>query len=697
MAPPALRPLAERLAHQLSLPRDRVTATLALLDEGNTVPFIARYRKERTGGLDEVQIRAVEEQAELQRELDKRRETVLASIQEQGKLSPELEARVLACTTKTELEDLYLPYRPRRRTRAKLARERGLEPLAGRIARQPFDGDPEREARAFVDPGKEVPDVEAALAGARDIVAERVAEHAPIRAHVRDNFARHGVLTCAVKKEFAGQTTKYESWYDYRDPLHRIPSHRFLAIERGEAEGVLKRNLEVDDDRLVDRILGMLRFERRSPFAPQLVLSAGDAFKRLLRPSIKGECLREAKEAADLAAVTIFAKNLAALLLAPPLGEQPVLGIDPGLRTGCKCAAVDATGRFLGHETIFPHEGASAERRNNAGLRLLQLVERYRPQALAVGNGTAGRETEAFARETLKAAGRSELPVVLVNESGASVYSASETAREEFPDLDLTVRGAISIARRLQDPLAELVRVEPRAIGVGQYQHDVDQKMLARKLDEVVESCVNQVGVELNTASAPLLARVAGLGPKTATRIVAHRNENGPFRSRRALLDVKGLGARTYEQAAGFLRVRGWRPPPRRLCRPPGALCPRGAHGPRSRRRAERARRRGTADPSTRRTALRRRRGRRADAPGHPRRARAAGPRSPGAVRAAPLPRRCPATGRPRGRDGPRRRRHERHGLRCLRGHRGAPRRTRAHLAARRPLRPRSQRGRTGR
>ncbi len=559
MAPPSS--LALRLARQLELPEAGVAATLALLEEGNTVPFIARYRKERTGGLDEVQIRSLEEQSAYHTELDKRRETVLESIREQGKLTPSLEERIRACLSKTEMEDLYLPYRPKRKTRASVARERGLEPLAGRIARQPLDGRPEEDARGFVDPKNDVADVEAALAGARDIVAERIAEHAPVRATVRDAYARHGVLTCKVKKGHEGERTKFESWYDYRDPLTRVPSHRFLAIQRGEAEGILKLSLEIEEDRVVDQLLGQLRYERRSAYGKQLAMAAADAFKRLLRPVIRGERLKEAKQKADSTAVGVFAKNLSALLLAPPLGEQAVLGVDPGIRTGCKCAAVDVTGRFLGHDTIFPSGGASPSLREQAAPRLVKLVQRFRPQAIAVGNGTAGRETESFTRDTLKGAGLDAIPVVLVNEAGASVYSASDIAREEFPDLDLTVRGAISIARRLQDPLAELVRVEPKAIGVGQYQHDVDQKMLNHKLDEVVESCVNRVGVELNTASAPLLARVAGLGPKSAERIVAHRNQNGVFRSRRALMKVKGLGARTFEQAAGFLRVQGSKHP----------------------------------------------------------------------------------------------------------------------------------------
>lgn len=546
--------LAKTVASALSLPIAGVAAVIALLGEGNTVPFVARYRKEATGGLDEVQIRDIAERHTYVTELEARRAVILESIREQGKLTDALAARIRACTSKTALEDLYLPFRRKRRTRASTARERGLTPLAERILAQPRHGDPLTEARPFVRPKREVPDVSAALAGARDIVAERIAEHADVRALVRETFQRHGRLTVkatpAARKEAGG--TKYEQYYDYSERLARMPSHRFLAVRRGESEGWLRVKIEVDVDRLMSQLLRITPHRRHSPFAGELEEAAADGYKRLLVPSISTEVLKTHKQGADITAVDVFARNLRDLLLAAPLGTSAVLGIDPGLRTGCKCAALDATGRFLEHATIYPH----TRKDEGAARTLLKLIERHRPSAIAVGNGTAGRETERFVRDTLKNAGRSEVVVVSVSESGASIYSASDIAREEFPDLDLTVRGAISIGRRLQDPLAELVKVEPRSIGVGQYQHDVDAGLLQRKLDEVVESCVNQVGVELNTASAPLLARVAGLGASQARKIVDHRNRHGSFASRREVLEVSGLGRKTFEQAAGFLRVR---------------------------------------------------------------------------------------------------------------------------------------------
>lgn len=543
------------IAAELSLPPRSVAAVIALLEEGATVPFIARYRKERTGGLDEVQIRAIEERRSYLVELDERRQAILASIEEQGKLTPELKKRIEACTSKTELEDLYLPYKKKRRTRAMIARERGLEPLAERILAQPTSGDPEDEARAFVDLAKEVPDVAAALAGARDIVAEIVAEHAEVRAVVRDAFAKTGVIKTEVVKEKASERTKFEQYYEFSEPIAAMPSHRFLAIRRGEKEGVLRADIVVDPAPLEVRIAAMMKLNERSPFAGALRDAIADGYKRLLAPSVENDVRVDLKLKADREAVEVFADNLKNLLLAAPLGGEAVLGIDPGLRTGCKCAAVDATGKVLEHATIYP--GRSEGEADKAAKILVELVRRHRPKAVAVGNGTGGRETESFARKSLKEAGLGDVIVVPVSEAGASVYSASDVAREEMPDLDVTIRGAVSIARRLQDPLAELVKIDPKAIGVGQYQHDVHQPMLARKLGEVVESCVNKVGVELNTASAPLLAYVSGIGETLAKRIVAHREEKGAFGSRKALLDVKGLGPKAFEQAAGFLRVRG--------------------------------------------------------------------------------------------------------------------------------------------
>ncbi len=543
------------LAQELGIPERSVAAVIALLEEGATVPFIARYRKERTGGLDEVQIRAIEERRAYLLELEERRRAVLASIEEQGKLTPELRRRIEACTTKTELEDLYLPYKKKRRTRATIARERGLEPLALRILAQPSQGDPTREAAAFVDAAKEVPDTDAALAGARDIVAEVVAENAEVRQLVRDTFVSSGVLRTEVAKDKASERTKFEQYYDFAEPIAKMPSHRFLAIRRGEREGVLRASVEVDVDSIERRIARTVGLNDRSPFASALTDAIADGYKRLIAPSVENDVRVDLKLKADREAVEVFASNLKDLLLAAPLGAAAVLGIDPGIRTGCKCAAVDATGKVLEHATIYPGRGSADEER--AKKTLVERVRKHRPRAGAVGTGTGGRETEAFARAALKDAGLCDVIVVPVCESGASGYSASEVAREEMPDLDITIRGAVSIARRLQDPLAELVKIDPKAIGVGQYQHDVHQPLLARKLGEVVESCVNRVGVELNTASAQLLAHVAGIGETLAKRIVQHRAEHGAFDSRRALLSVKGLGPKAFEQAAGFLRVRG--------------------------------------------------------------------------------------------------------------------------------------------
>ncbi len=544
-----------RIASELSLPAAGVDAVVRLLGEGNTVPFIARYRKEATGGLDEVQIRAIEERRGYLVELEDRRAAILSSIDEQGKLTDELRKKIEAADTKAVLEDLYLPYKPKRRTRATIARERGLAPLAERILAQQPDGDPRAEAAAFVDPDKEVADVDAALAGARDIVAEVCAEQAAVRAVVRQRFVDTGQLVSEAVKSKTKEPTKFEQYYDYREAVKTIPSHRFLAIRRGENEGILRAHIEVDADRLAAELERLMDLSSRSPFAAQLREAVRDAYKRLLAPSIENEVRVELKLRSDRAAVEVFAENLRNLLMAAPLGARGVIGIDPGLRTGCKVAVVDATGKFLANTTLYLTQGDSAMTR--ARTELLALLERFRPVAIAVGNGTGGREAEGFIRGVLKEVGVADLFVVQVSEAGASVYSASDVAREEFPELDLTVRGAISIARRLQDPLAELVKIEPKAIGVGQYQHDVHQPLLVKKLGEVIESCVNQVGVELNTASAPLLAQVAGIGKSVAGKIVSHREEQGAFRSRKQLLKVSGLGPRAFEQAAGFLRIRG--------------------------------------------------------------------------------------------------------------------------------------------
>ncbi|HEX6245066.1 MAG TPA: Tex family protein [Polyangiales bacterium] len=543
------------IAHELSLPLAGVRAVVRLLAENATVPFIARYRKEATGSLDEVQIRNIEERRAYLLELDERRRAILESIASQGKLTPELRAKILACDTKAALEDLYLPYKPKRRTRATIAKERGLEPLALRILAQPADGDPEREAAPFVSAEKEVKDVAAALAGARDIVAEALAENADARASVRARFAEHGVLVSEKAAGLGDAPTKFEQYYDFREPLKTIPSHRFLAVRRGERENVLRAHLEVDAEPLLASLSGLMGRKQQSPFAEQMSLAVEDGYKRLLAPSVENDLRVELKMRSDREAVDVFADNLRNLLMAAPLGEKGVLGLDPGLRTGCKFVALDATGKFLAETVLHLAKGAGAE--EAARRTLLEYVQKYTPRAIAIGNGTGGREAERFVRGTLKQANVADLIVVQVNESGASVYSASEVAREEHPELDVTVRGALSIARRLQDPLAELVKIDPKAIGVGQYQHDVHQPLLAKKLDEVVESCVNAVGVELNTASAQLLTRVSGIGASLAKKIVKFREDNGRFPGRLKLLDVPGLGPRAFEQAAGFLRVAG--------------------------------------------------------------------------------------------------------------------------------------------
>jgi len=532
----------------------QVEQTVLLLQEGATVPFIARYRKEHTGELDEVQIRTVEEQFAYFSELEERKVTVLKSIEEQGKLTPELRERIETSRQKTEVEDLYLPYKPKRRTKATIARERGLEPLADIMAAQELTaGTAEEAALPFINPDREVPDAAAALDGAGHILAERLSDNADARAVVRRLTNEQGVMTSRVSADYKEQVTKFEMYYDFQEPLKAVPSHRMLAMRRGEKEEVLYLSISAP----VEQILAGLKARlilRNSIFGPLLERVSEDAYKRLIAPSIEVELRLESKERADEAAIQIFARNLRELLLAPPAGGKRVLGIDPGFRTGSKLAAVDATGRFLVHVTIYPHIGEA--RVPQARQELLRIVETHGIEMVAVGNGTAGREMELFVKETLAGAGR-QLPVVSVSEAGASIYSASDIAREEFSDLDLTVRGAISIARRLQDPLGELVKVDAKSIGVGQYQHDVNQGMLKKSLDGVVESCVNYVGVDLNTASWALLAYVSGVGPSLAKAITRYRDENGSFQSRKALLKVPRFGAKAFEQAAGFLRIRG--------------------------------------------------------------------------------------------------------------------------------------------
>jgi uncharacterized protein len=545
----------QRIATDLSLQSSGVSAVVRLLDEGATVPFIARYRKEATGGLDEVQIRAIEERGAYLSELETRRKTVLAEVHEQGKLTSELERAIAACSTKAELEDLYLPYKPKRRTRATIARERGLDPLAEIIWSQPNDVAPNDAATRFVAPERDVPDTEAALAMARDICAERLSDDAGIRKRLREAYLRNGTVRVSKKKKFRSQKTKFDMYADYEELLKTIPSHRYLAIRRGETEGILKvvLHLEVEPHRRF--IEQRVPVRQNTPWVKQLRLVIEDALNRLIQPSVEADAAGELKERSDSQAIEVFATNLRELLLAAPFGSKAVVGIDPGQRTGCKCALVDATGKLLEHATIYLVQGESAL--TKAEQTLTNLFRTGALGAVAVGNGTHGRETESFVRDVLHSQGLepTSVPCVSVSESGASIYSASDIAREEFPELDLTVRGAISIARRLQDPLAELVKVDPKSIGVGQYQHDVSQPLLAKKLDEVVESCVNAVGVDVNTSSAPLLSRVAGISASLAKKIVRHRDDQGPFETRRALQKVPGLGPKAFEQAAGFLRI----------------------------------------------------------------------------------------------------------------------------------------------
>ena len=543
------------IAQTLNLPVHSLAAVIGLLNEGGTVPFIARYRKEATGNLDEVQIRNIEEKVAYFRDLIARRETILASILEQGKLTDELKARIEATFDKAELEDMYLPYRPKRRTKATIARDRGLEPLALYLWAQEPGAMPIMEyAATFVDEAKEVPTIEGALEGARHIVAEMISESADLRKNVRQILFEEGVIVSRKAMDAVDEQEKFKMYYDYREPVKTIPSHRMLAIRRGESESVLYFLIEIDALRVTSALRAGV-FRGQGDWTPHLELAIDDCWKRLLSPSIQGELRVELKQRSDTDAIQVFRDNLQNLLLAAPAGPISVLGIDPGLRTGCKVAVVDQTGKFLAHDVLYLHTSKNAAA--GAGDTLAALIARHNVRAIAIGNGTASRETDAFVRDFLRERKLNAVFSVTVSESGASVYSASDVARQEFPDLDLTVRGAISIARRLQDPLSELVKVDPKSIGVGQYQHDVDQRQLQQSLETVIESCVNRVGVDLNTASWTLLRYVAGVTERTALNIVAFRDEHGGFRSRAQLTKVAGIGAKTFEQAAGFLRIRG--------------------------------------------------------------------------------------------------------------------------------------------
>lgn len=544
--------IAPIIAQELQIPISGVQAVLTLFAENATVPFIARYRKELTGALDEVQIRQIQERNSYLVELEERKQSILKTIEEQGKLTPELKNQILETLSKSTLEDLYLPYKPKRRTRATIAREKGLQELAQLILTQNLELDPQTEATKFIDPQKGVDSAQDALKGAQDIVAEVIAESADIRDFLRKFMSNEGEFVTQATEKAKQERTKFEQYYDFKSAIKGFKSHQYLAIRRGENEGALRADILLDEDRSIPQISSLAHMHLNSPFAPLLLQAVTDAYKRLLLSSIESDVRIELKQNADREAVEVFAANLRQLLLASPMGAYSVIGVDPGIRTGCKCAALDETGKFLDTITIYPNFDETKAQRE-----FRVFLKRFPSHAIAIGNGTAGRETEAFVRKVCEQCDEHQKPlVVMVSEAGASIYSASELARDEFPELDLTVRGAISIARRLQDPLAELVKIDPKSIGVGQYQHDVFQPLLKKKLDEVVESCVNLVGVELNTASAALLQYVAGIGPTLAKKIVSHRDEHGQFGSRQALLKVSGLGPKTFEQAAGFLRVK---------------------------------------------------------------------------------------------------------------------------------------------
>lgn len=540
------------IASALHLAETQINHTLNLLKDGATIPFISRYRKEATGGLDEVQIGEIKDRYDKLCEIEKRKTTILETIGEQGKLSTELKERIEACWDSTELEDIYLPYKPKRKTRAEVARQKGLEPLATMILLQ-RDATIRAKARMFVK--GEVKDEEDALKGARDIIAELVNENEKARNLIRNQFSRQAVISSKVVKGKEEEAAKYRDYFDFSEPLKRCSSHRLLAIRRGEAEGLLKVSISPEDNECTER-LERLFVHSNNECGKQVAEAVTDSYKRLLKPSIETEFAALSKEKADDEAIRVFAENLRQLLLAPPLGQKRVLGIDPGFRTGCKVVCLDAQGNLLHNEAIYPHPP-----KNETGIaarKVTKLVEMYNIQAIAIGNGTASRETESFITSLRF---DREVQVFVVSENGASIYSASKVARDEFPDYDVTVRGAVSIGRRLMDPLAELVKIEPKSIGVGQYQHDVDQNKLKKSLDQTVENCVNSVGVNLNTASKHLLTYISGLGPQLAQNIVDYRAENGAFVSRKQLMKVPRMGAKAFEQCAGFLRIPGAKNP----------------------------------------------------------------------------------------------------------------------------------------
>ena len=540
-----------KITKELNLQARQVAATAILLEEGGTVPFIARYRKEKTGELDEVQITAIRDRIEQLGELDKRRESILSSLKERNLLTDTLQLKIDQAETMSTLEDIYLPFRPKKRTRATIAKEKGLEPLSEILWAQNTSTDPKAAAAAFIDSAKEVPDSAAALAGARDIIAERINDDAAARAKLRELYISQGTIKSKVISGKEEEGAKFKDYFDWTEPAASAPSHRILAMRRGEEEGFLFTRLTPPEDQAV-ALLESMFVKNSSPSGQEVRTAVQDCYKRLLGFAMEGEARVHFKKRADEEAVKVFAENLRELLLSAPLGQKNVLAIDPGFRTGCKVVLLDRQGKLLGNDVIYPEK--SAREQAEAATMVKTIITKFNVEAIAIGNGTASRETEAFIRKLgLPAA----IPIVMVNESGASIYSASEAAREEFPNHDITVRGAVSIGRRLMDPLAELVKLDPKSIGVGQYQHDVDQSALKRSLDDVVVSCVNNVGVELNTASKHLLSYVAGLNSRTAASIVGYRDENGPFKSRKELQKVPGLGPKSFEQAAGFLRIRG--------------------------------------------------------------------------------------------------------------------------------------------
>ncbi|MEA3335902.1 MAG: Tex family protein [Chloroflexota bacterium] len=554
------RTIVETIASELAIKAVQTAGAVDLLNSGNTIPFIARYRKEATGGLDEVALRRIETRLTYLNNLSGRKKTVLSSIDGQGELTPELRSRIEAAATMQEVEDLYLPYRPKRRTRASVARQRGLEPLADQLMDLGQEA-PEALAKSFLT--DDVPTPEDALAGARDIVAERVSDDAGVRQLVREMTLEEGLLTCRLKKQAADPDGKYQVYHDFSAALDKISPHQMLAINRGDKEGVLRVKVDVSEDLIVGQVEDRYLRDQRSPQASQIRVAVEDSYQRLVAPAVEREIRVGLTDSSDEHAIHVFATNLIALLLQPPFREKVVMGIDPGYRTGCKVAVVDATGKYLASSTIFPHKPQQEWQRSITQLQA--MVERFRVSVVAIGNGTASRESERLVAELIAArqeglsgvgpGAAADLAYVIVNEAGASVYSASGLARQELPGLDVSMRGAVSIARRLQDPLAELVKIDPGSIGVGLYQHDVDQKKLQTTLDAVVEDAVNAVGVDANMASPALLQHVAGLGPKLSRNIVAHRDDHGPFGRRKELLEVKGLGPKAYEQAAGFLRV----------------------------------------------------------------------------------------------------------------------------------------------